>query len=246
MQFWKFELLVCYFKLTLFKVRPRDLKLFLHKSIPTKWLWRDKFYQKSCDKVSKEIQLLYRRKKRQSPGITGNRKPGNESRRILPYSSRISQDLQRRINSRSRAVPACNCIQCARAWNMGKRYTASITASPTMKVLYFRAVTRNLAATRGLRRSLPVEWVRVQTTRISYFMCVYHPPTVYPVSSTMGRHWLERYLASSYISSRFNEILFLSSLQLPNAKRRKIIGASNFVIQTISKNNNNNLSLKWL
>lgn len=33
---------------------------------------------------------------------------------------------------------------------MGKRYTASITASPAMKVLYFRAVTRNLAATHGL------------------------------------------------------------------------------------------------
>lgn len=34
---------------------------------------------------------------------------------------------------------------------MGKRYTASITASPAMKVLYFRAVTRNLAATYSLR-----------------------------------------------------------------------------------------------
>lgn len=30
---------------------------------------------------------------------------------------------------------------------MGERYGASITASPTMKVLYFRAVTRNLAPT---------------------------------------------------------------------------------------------------
>lgn len=34
---------------------------------------------------------------------------------------------------------------------MGERYGASITASPTMKVLYFRAVTRNLAPTRLTR-----------------------------------------------------------------------------------------------
>lgn len=33
---------------------------------------------------------------------------------------------------------------------MGKRYSASITASPAMKVFYFRAVTWNLAATHGL------------------------------------------------------------------------------------------------
>lgn len=65
---------------------------------------------------------------------------------------------------------------------MGERYGASITASPTMKVLYFRAVTRNLAPsppspTRGLR-GIPCSRIgfTMKPRWISYFTCNGVPP----------------------------------------------------------------------
>ena len=115
---------------------------------------------------------------------------------IRPYSSRIC----RRFTAANKLAFTqcsgfCNCIQCARAWNMGKRYAASITASPAMKVLYFRAVTRNLASdTRLTPRSPAVEWrftLKLPEYRIS---CVYITHRAVPVSSG---HWLERDLTAA-------------------------------------------------
>lgn len=152
----------------------------------SEWRWEmvrgEGIYPTGAGRVSRP------KEKRQSRGYYLENESGCG---IRPYSSRIC----RRFTAANKLAFTqcsgfCNCIQCARAWNMGKRYAASITASPAMKVLYFRAVTRNLASdTRLTPRSPAVEWrftLKLPEYRIS---CVYITHRAVPVSSG---HWLER------------------------------------------------------
>lgn len=90
---------------------------------------------------------------------------------------------------------------------MGKRYTASITASPTMKVLYFRAVTRNLAPTRGLRQ-IPCSRIgsRWNYLNIVFHVCISHTAVLV---SFVAERWLERDLADATFFSSLREILFV-------------------------------------